>query len=188
MIKEIWDEAAALSNAPLLLAWGGRTVAIPVEIKDVERVLRPWLGSILLSSSTLAGDIGCVLMEYAPYRHTLQQLRDCVGHDLLTGINRITGGSMCVVQDNYRTKRLTLRDMQWMTDDLMGLVFDALTPFSANFNKLNDYALHEESLSALRVLYQKYQTFFTAEQYDFLAKMIRSIYPAERYRMWLKDS
>ena len=51
--------------------------------------------------------------------------------------------TMCVVQDNYRTKRLTLRDMQWMTDDVMGVMFDALTPFSANFTKLNDYALHD---------------------------------------------
>ena len=161
-------------------------MAIPVDVKDVERVLRPWLGSLLLTSSTLVADIACVVMEYSPYRLTLPQLRDCLAHDLLTGINRITGGNMCVVQDNYRTKRLTLRDMQWMTDDVMGLVFDSLTPFSANFTKINEYALHEESLSALRVLYQKYREFFTKEQYDFLVKMIRSIYPPERYAGWLK--
>ena len=162
-------------------------MAIPVDVKDVERVLRPWLGSLLLSSNTLASDLACVLMEYAPYRHTLQQLRDCVAHDLLTGVNRVTGGSMCIVQDNYRTRRLTLSDMQWMTDDVMGLVFDSLTPFSANFTKLNDFALHEESLSAMRVLYQKYRSFFTDEQYQFLIKMIRTIYPPERYTMWLKN-
>ena len=162
-------------------------MAIPVEMKDVERILRPWVGSLLLSSSTLAGEIACVLMEYSPYRHTLQQLRDCLSHDLITGINRITGGSMCVVQEQYRTKRLTLRDIQWMTDDLMGLVFDALTPFSANFAKLNEYALHEESLSVLRVLYQKYKSFFSPDQYLFMVKMIKSIYPPERYAAWLKE-
>ena len=161
-------------------------MAIPVDEKDVERVLRPWLGSLLLSSSTLVADVGCVVMEYAPYRHTLQQLREIIAHELLTGVNRVTGGSMCIVQDNYRTKRLTLRDMQWMTDDVMGLVFDSLTPFSANFTKLNDYALHEESLAALRVLYQKYRSFFSEDQYAFLIKMIRSIYPPERYLAWLK--
>ena len=162
-------------------------MAIPVDVRDVERVLRPWLGSLLLSSNTLSGEIACLLMEYAPYRHTFQQLRECVAHDLLTGVNRITGGNMCVVQDNYRTKRLTLRDMQWMTDDVMGVMFDALTPFSANFTKLNDYALHEESLSAMRVLYQKYKSFFSPEQYAFLVRMIKSIYPPERYVMWMKE-
>lgn len=161
-------------------------MAIPVDVKDVERVLRPWLGSLLLSSNSLGTDIACVVMEYAPYRHTFRELRDCIAHDLLTGINRVTGGSMCIVQDNYRTRRLTLRDMQWMTDDVMGLVFDSLTPFSANFEKINDYALHEESLAALRVLYQKYRSFFSAEQYEFLTKMIQSIYPPERYNHWLK--
>lgn len=162
-------------------------MAMPVDVRDVERVLRPWLGSLLLSSNTLCTDIASVLMEYAPYRHTFQQLRDCVAHDLLTGVNRVTGGSMCVVQDNYRTRRLTLKDIQWMTDDLMGLVFDALTPFSANFAKLNDYVLHEESLSAMRVLYQKYKDFFTPEQYSFLIRMIRTIHASERYAQWLKD-
>ena len=161
-------------------------MAMPIEVKDVERVLRPWLGSLLLTSSTLVADVACVVMEYAPYRHTFAQLRDCISHELLTGINRITGGSMCVVQDNYRTKRLTLQDMQSMTDDVIGLVFDALTPFSANFTKLNEYALHEESQAAMRVLYQKYRSFFSDEQYAFLIKMIRSIYPPERYVMWLK--
>lgn len=161
-------------------------MAIPVEVKDVERVLRPWVGSLLLSSSTLASDIACVVMEYAPYRHTLTQLRDCIAHDLLTGLNRVTGGNMTVVQDNYKTRRLSLRDMEWMTDDMMGLVFENLTVFSANFTKLNDYALREESLAAMRVLYQKYRSFFTDEQYAFLVKMIKSIYPPERYAMWLK--
>ncbi|HNW86430.1 MAG TPA: hypothetical protein PLP25_02120 [Candidatus Limiplasma sp.] len=162
-------------------------MAIPVTVKDVERVLRPWLGSLLLSSNTFSTEIACVVMEYAPYRQTLQQLRDCVAHDLLTGINRITGGSMTIVQDNYRTRRLTLRDMQVMTDDIMGLVFDSLTPFSANFEKLNNYALHEESLAAMRVLYQKYRSFFTDDQYRFLIHMIKSIYTPERYLMWMKD-
>ena len=160
-------------------------MAIPVEVKDVERVLRPWVGSLLLSSSTLAHEIACVLMEYAPYRHTLAQLRDCVGHDLLTGLNRATGGSMTIVQDNYRTRRLTLHDIEWITDDVMGVVFESLTVFSANFTKLNDYALHEESLAALRVLYQKYRSFFTDEQYQFLVRMVKSIYPVERYAEWL---
>lgn len=164
----------------------GMRVAIPVDVKDVERVLRPWLGSLILTSGTLVADIASVVMEYAPYRHTLTQLRDCLAHDLLTGVNRATGGSMCVVLDNYRTKRLTLLDMQWITDDIMGLVFDNLTVFSANFEKLNDYALHEESLSALRVLYQKYRSFFSDEQYAFMIRMIQSIYPPERYAVWLK--
>ncbi len=162
-------------------------MAIPVEEKDVERLLRPWLGSMLLTSTPITGEVAGVVMEYAPYRQTFQELKEVVSRALLTGVNRATGGSMCVVLDDYRTRRLTLKDLQWMTDDVMGLVFDNLTIFSANFQKLNDYALHEESLSALRVLYQRYRKFFTEEQYAFMIHMIKAIHPPERYRDWLKE-
>lgn len=162
-------------------------MAIPVGIWDVEQVLRPWLGSMLLSSTPIAGQVAGTVMDYAPYRQTLRELKTSVESELLTGVNRITGGSMCVVLDDYRTKRLMLQDIQWMTDEVMGLVFDSLTPFSANFTKLNDYALHEESLSALRVLYQKYQKFFSVEEYAFLVQMVRKIYPPQRYASWLED-
>lgn len=162
-------------------------MAIPVGIGDVEQVLRPWLGSMLLSSTPIAGQVAATVMEYAPYRQTLQELKTSVESELLMGVNRITGGSMCVVLDDYCSKKLMLQDIQTMTDEVMGLVFDSLTPFSANFTKLNDYALREESLSALRVLYQKYRKFFTPEEYDFLVHMVRKIYPPQRYASWLAN-
>ena len=74
-----------------------------------------------------------------------------------------------------------------ITDDLMGVIFDKLTPFSANFIKLNDYSLRVYSLSALRVLYQRYASFYTKEEFDFMVHMIRTIYPPERYAAWLKE-
>lgn len=161
-------------------------MAIPVGIGDVERVLQPWLGSMLLSATPLSAQVAAVVMEYAPYRQTLQEMKRQVEHDILTGVSRATRGSMCVVLDDYATRRLLLNDITWMTDDVMGLVFDSLTPFSANFTRLNDYALREESLAAMRVLYQKYEKFFTPEQYAFLITMIRKIYPPQRYGAWLK--
>lgn len=163
-------------------------MAIPVDVKDVERVLCPWLGTMLLSSSPIAAEIAHKVMEYAPYRQTFQELKEAIDHDLFAGVSRATGGSMCVVLDDYSTRRLLLKDMEWMADDVMGLAFDCLTPFSANFTKLNEYALHAESLAALRVLYQKYRDFFTEEQFAFLIRMIRKIYPKERYAVWLKEA
>ncbi|MCE5342806.1 MAG: hypothetical protein LLF96_04350 [Eubacteriales bacterium] len=162
-------------------------MAIPVDVQAVERVLRPWLGSMLLSAMPLVGDIADIMREYAPYKQTFAQLKEAVEHVLFTDLSHATGGGMCIVLDDYSTRRLKLKDMQSITDDVMGLVFDSLNPFSANFVRLNDYALHEESLSALRVLYQKYHAFFTEEQFTFLVQMIRKIYPPERYEAWLKE-
>lgn len=161
-------------------------MALPISLQDVERVLRPWLGTLFLTSGTLSHGVAQMLQGYAPYRQTLEELNRELESHVLTEVNRITEGQMRVMLDNYRTVRLTLQDIQWMTDDLMGEVFDRLTPFSANFVKLNDYALHIPSLNAMRVLYQKYASFFSDEELRFHVKMIRQTYPEKRYEAWLK--
>jgi hypothetical protein len=160
-------------------------VAIPVDEQAVKRALTPWLGSMLFAAVPLAENIAAVAREYAPYKQTLPQLREAVEHVLFADLSRFTGGKMCIVLDDYSTRRLRLKDMQCMADEVMGLVFDTLSPMAANFTRLNDYALHEESLSALRVLYQKYRSFFSEEQYAFLIQMVKKIYPRERYEAWL---
>ena len=161
-------------------------MAMPIEKSDVERVLRPWVGSLFLNAHPLADLVTDKLSGYAPYRQDLSSLRDELEVLLLTRLNSFTGGSLTVIMDNYRGRRLGQAAIDGMTDDLMGVVFDQLTPFSANFIKLNDYSMHNESLSALRVLYQKYASYYKPEELAFMVQMIRTVYPEERYREWLK--
>ena len=161
-------------------------MAVPIHLADVERVLRPWLGTTFLSSNSLSQDICAKLAEYAPYRQTLEDLHKELQPFIFIRINRLTGSTMRVMLDNYRTVRLSLQDLEYLTDDVMGVLFDKLTPFSMNFIKLNDYSLHVESLAAMRVLYQKYASFFTQEEFRFLIHMIRRIHAPARYQSWLK--
>lgn len=162
-------------------------MAIPVGVADVERVLRPWLGTLFLSANPLASDVAEHMRAYAPYRQTLESLRDELESLLLVKLNRLTNGSLTVITDNYHTRHLSTGQLAAITDDLMGVIFDKLTPFSANFIKLNDYSLRVCSLNALRVLYQRYASFYTKEEFDFMVHMIRTIYPPERYAAWLKE-
>ena len=163
-------------------------MSIPITQANIENALRPWVGSLFLSVNSFAADLHTKAQGYAPYRQTLEDLRTELERYILTQINRLTEGSMSVIMDNYTSRRLNLRDIQWMTDDVMGVVFDCLTPFSMNFEKLSDYALRVESLSVLRVLYQKYASFFSEAELDFLIFQIRDIYPPERYEEWLPPS
>ena len=160
-------------------------MAMPIEQADVERVLRPWLGSLFLNTHPLAEVVTEKLSNYAPYRQDFESLRSELEVLLITKLNSLTGGSLTVILDNYRSRRLGQTAITAMTDDLMGVVFDKLTPFSANFLKLNEYSLHNESLSALRVLYQKYASFYSPDELAFMVQMIRNVYPEERYRAWL---
>ena len=41
-------------------------MAIPVGVADVERVLRPWLGTLFLSANPLAADVAAHMRAYAP--------------------------------------------------------------------------------------------------------------------------
>ena len=143
-------------------------MAIPVGVADVERVLRPWLGTLFLSANPLAADVAAHMRAYAPYRQTLESLRDELESLLLVKLNRLTSGSLTVITDNYHTRRLGTGQIAAITDDLMGVIFDKLTPFSANFIK-------------------RYASFYTKEEFDFMVHMIRTIYPPERYAAWLKE-
>ena len=162
-------------------------MAIPVEQREVERVLRPWLGSLFLNATPLSALVTEKIAAYAPYRQDFEDLYKELEVLLITRLNSLTNGTLTVVLDNYHTRRLGQRVVSAMTDDLMGIVFDKLTPFSANFLKINDYSMHNASLNALRVLYQKYASFFSPEEYAFMISMIKNVYPEERYRSWMKD-
>lgn len=162
-------------------------MSVPVLREDLEAALQPWLGTLFLNSNPLLDKLTERLRAYAPYRQTLESLRDELESFLVTGINRYTNGSMMVLNDRYRTIRLTVEHVKWIADDVMGVLFDKLTPFSANFLKLNDYSLRVQSLSALRVLYQRYASYYKPEELAFMVRMIRRIYPPQKYKDWLKD-
>jgi hypothetical protein len=160
---------------------------VPIHLDDVNDALKPWLGALFLMSTPLSQELSYQMMQYSPVRETFEQLRERLEQHILVRINKLTRSSMCIMVENYQTKKLSLRDIEYMTDDLMGLMFDRLSPFSSNFEKLNEYALQHESLAALRVLYQKYSSFFSEEEYRFMISMMKSLYPKERYQDWLKD-
>ena len=162
-------------------------MAMPVNRDEVERVLRPWLGSLFLSSNDLVDLMTERMSGYAPYRQTLESLRDELEVLLLTKLNAFTRGSLTVILDNYRSRRLGKNEMAEITDDLMGLIFEKLTPFSANFIKLNDYSLRVPSLNAMRVLYQKYASYFSPEEFAFMISVIKGVYPEERYQSWMQE-
>lgn len=162
-------------------------MAVPVSHAELEAALRPWLGSLFLTSNPMLDSLTRLLQSYAPYKQTLEDLRDEVESFLITNISRYTRGSMLILSDQYKTVRLNAGNIRWLTDDVMGVLFDKLTPFSANFIKLNDYSLRVQSLSALRVLYLKYNSFYSPEELHMMTTFIKRTYLPEKYRDWLKE-
>lgn len=164
---------------------GGGGMAIPVMRESVEQALTPLLGTMLVQSCPIVDDVTEFLRNYAPYRQDLESFRNDVEDRLLRLLGRYTHGSMLVIADNYQPVRLGREQLRRITDDVMGVLFENLTPFSANFIKINDYSLRVQSLSALKVLMTRYTSYYTQEDLRFMARIIRSIYPPQRYENWL---
>ncbi|MBE5793458.1 MAG: hypothetical protein E7323_02105 [Clostridiales bacterium] len=160
-------------------------MAIPVMQEAVEQAVAPLLGIMLVQSCPIVEDLTEFLRGYAPYRQGLEAFRDELENELLRLLGRYTHGSMLVIADNYQPIRLGREMLRRITDEVMGVLFESLTPFSANFIKLNDYSLRVQSLSALRVLVTRYASYYSQEDLRFMARMIRSIYPPHRYQGWL---
>ena len=78
-----------------------------------------------------------------------------------------------------------MADYPLLTDDVLGVLMDSLSPYSVNFELLKNYSMQQPSLSALRVLYTKYQSFQTTEELAAIARTVRTCHLRERYASWL---
>lgn len=153
---------------------------------DVKEALRPWLGTALLENTPIAFDAANLLRGYSPYRQSLDELQKALDKFIFNALHTYVGVGMSVRVDDGRIRRIFVKDVEVIADDLMGVLFDSLSVYSVNFELLNAYALTHESLSSLRVLYLKYQQMMTLEERDMLLSIVKSVYPKERYHAWLK--
>ena len=96
------------------------------------------------------------------------------------------GDDMTVKTDSGELRRIRMRELPQLADDVMGVLFDSMQVYSITYTKLKDYSLHAGSLSAMRVLYQKFDAFQPPEEKELIARIIRDNYPPEHYASWLK--
>jgi hypothetical protein len=96
-----------------------------------------------------------------------------------------TQGTMQVYLDDGQCVRIRTADFAFLTDDVLGVLMDSLSPYSVNYELLKTYSLQQPSLSALRELYCRYKSFQTAEELKAIAKTVRTCHIRERYISWL---
>lgn len=154
---------------------------------NVKCALRPYLGTELLSATPLAEEVAHVLRSYAPYRDTLEMLAQRVADAVFNGLYSVLGPKMTLRLDSGSMVRIRMQDIPDVADAVMGVLFDGMTVYSVSFQTLKDYSLRTGSLSAMRVLYQKYDGFQSAEEKALMAQIIRDSHPKEHYAGWLKD-
>lgn len=154
---------------------------------SVKCVLRPYLGSDMVDATPIAEEAAHVLRSYAPYRDTLEELAQRLSNVLFDVLYSVLGPRMTVRLDGGEIIRIRMQDLPDVADAVLGALFDSMTVYSVNFQTLKDYSLRTGSLSAMRVLYQKYDDFQSKEEKALMARIIRDNHPPFLYESWLKD-
>ena len=156
-----------------------------VRISDVRRALAPRLGSDMVDGTDIADQAARTLRGYASYRDTLEQLAERLSNTLFNALYNILGPSMTVRLDDGTFTRIRLSDLPEIADDALYALFSQLTVYSVTYETLKDYSLRAGSLSAMRVLYEKYDDFQSPEEKALMARVIRTGYPPARDEAWL---
>ena len=156
-----------------------------IRISDVRRALQPRLGTDMVDGTDIAEQAAQVLRGYASYRDTLEMLAERLANTLFNALYNILGPSMTVRLDDGAFTRIRLSDLPEIADDALYALFIQMTVYSVNYQTLKDYSIRAGSLSAMRVLYERYDEFQSPEEKALIARVIRTGYPPARYEAWL---
>jgi len=146
--------------------------------------LRPWLGAPLMQAvDGVIREIAGRLNGFSIHRddelaHTLDSM-------LFQAVREATQGKMLIALEDGSFVRVRLEDFSAMADELMLLVFQEFPADGRHLAYLQQYALKHSSLSALRMLYTRFQEFQTPQELEAIASVARSCYPPFRWRQWL---
>ena len=147
--------------------------------------LRPWLGPYLTETlSPLMADLAGRLNGFSVKRD-IGQLADELDRLLFNAVRVATRGSLLILLEDGTWVRVRLEDFSTMADELMLLVFMDFPVDETHFLALREYSMHRASLSALRALYTRFDSMQTGQELRTIAAVVRSCYPAFRWREWL---
>lgn len=149
-------------------------------------VLKPWLGGPLLEALTpTVGEIAGLLngFSFGGSRDGLAAELDSL---LFRAVRQATGGRMLIALEDGTWVRVRLEDFAAMADELMLLPFLELPTDEKQLQSLRDYSMRYPSLSALRALYTRFAPLQTREELAAIASVVKSCYPAFRWREWLQ--
>lgn len=166
-------------------------MATSVNTESVAKALQPWLGIVFISSCSIVDRITTILNSYSPSRNDFYALKLTINRCISNIIYEKTNGSMKIVlteySDEYSIVKCTKNDISEMTDDVMGVLFFSLTPIKENFQRLNEYACANKSLTALKTLFLLYKNFYNDQERTALKYCIQQNFPSYCYKAWMRQ-
>lgn len=157
-----------------------------VRTESVRQALAPMLGERLVSQTQLCDHAAEMLRRYASGRTTLEELQDHVRDVIFGDLFMLLGQRMLLTRENGVIIRIRLEDVDTLADEAVGVLLDVLQPPDLTLDILREFAMRGGSLSAVRVMLQRYGRLLTEAEREMLTRIVRENYPPDRYRHWLQ--
>lgn len=155
-------------------------------LEQTAATLRPWLGSAFVAGhAELMQRISIRLTHFVPGRDSLQGLATAMDSLLFMAVRDQTGGRMVLQLDDGKLMRVKLNDFAMMADELLYILLAALPRTAASYATLNEHAIRQGSLAALKALHLHYEAFQSEDERKLNQRIIRTCHPPFRWRGWL---
>ena len=157
-------------------------MAYSIRVNEVRRALQPMLGTQLVTQTALCDHAADMLRRHQPGKESPQQLQRQLKECLFADLYELLGHQMLLRMDNGVVRRILLRDVDFMVDECLGVLLDAMNPPEITMAGLRAFAMERGSLSAMRVLLERFGEELPDMEREMLRRIIRENYPQNGFR------
>ncbi len=159
-----------------------RQMAYAIRTNEIRRVLQPVLGTRLVMETALCEHAAELLRRHKPGRETPDELLRLLKERIFADLYDLLGHQMLLRMDNGVVRRILLRDVDFMVDECLGVLLDAMNPPEITLEGLRAFAMERGSLSAMRVLLERYGEELPEMEREMLRRIIRENHPQHSFR------
>ncbi|MGN0794968.1 MAG: hypothetical protein ACI4MG_10935 [Aristaeellaceae bacterium] len=153
-----------------------------IRVSEVRRVLQPVLGLRFVTETSLCDHVAEILRGYRPARETPQMLQRQLKERIFSDLYALLGQQMLLRMENGVVRRILLRDVDFMVDECWGVLLDAMPPQELSLEGLRESAMTQGSLSAMRVLLERFGDQLPDLEREMLRRIIRENHPMSGWR------
>jgi hypothetical protein len=135
-----------------------------ISLQHVHDALNVSLGSAFANDQTFSNGLIRVLSSFPSACPTLTALSRCVADYLFNALYDRLGYEMRVQLNDGTQRRIYMADLPDLADALLMPLFLSFLPDASHYGLLHDFWMSTGSLSAMRVLRQRYSSFLPEQE------------------------
>lgn len=153
----------------------------PIRITQVRRALQPVLGTRFVTETALCDRAAEILRAYNPRRVTAEGLCRQLKELIFSELYELLGHQMLLRLENGAVRRILLRDVDFMVDEVVGVLLEVLQPPEITLEGLRGFAMQRGSLAAMRVMLERFGDEMDEMEKEMLRRIIRENHPTAGY-------